>query len=58
MSLSGVNFLDLGRGTSVRKRSEDLHVDVISLADLDFDPEVGAGNDLLSASNGSEVSNG
>ena len=58
MGLARVNFLDLRGLAGVGKRSEDLHVNEIALSGLDLDPEVGAGNDLLSDSNGSEVSDG
>ena len=58
MTLSRLNLLDFSGLTGMGQRLEDLHVNEIALASLDLDPVVGAGNDLLSDGNGSEVSDG
>ena len=53
-----MDLFDFGGLASVRERSEDLHVNVSALANLDLEPEVSAGNNLLSDCNRSEVCNG
>lgn len=53
-----MNLLDLGGVAGVREGLEDLHVDVAVGGDLDLNPVVHAGDDLLSDLDGSEVLKG